>query len=120
MFEFNSSCSSAGVFAVAGRLVTFDAGRSTNLDSGRARPYCACSRCGWGLFGYIFSPTYHFSFSFSLSLEWMDVSVLFNRILVISGRWVGDGWLYAMEFCLKLRKCPPQTGLESGTAGLAG
>ena len=29
-------------------------GRSTNLDNGRARAYCACSRCGWGLFGYIF------------------------------------------------------------------
>ena len=29
-------------------------GRSTNLDNGRARAYCACSRSGWGLFGYIF------------------------------------------------------------------
>ena len=29
-------------------------GCSTNLDNGRARAYCACSRCGWGLFGYIF------------------------------------------------------------------
>ena len=26
MYEFNSSCSSAGVFAVAGRVVTFDVG----------------------------------------------------------------------------------------------
>ena len=24
----------------------------TNLDFNRARAYCACSRCGWGLFGH--------------------------------------------------------------------
>ena len=42
-------------------------GRPTNLDYSRARAYCACSRCGWGLFGHYFS---HLSllFSFSLSL----------------------------------------------------
>ena len=39
---------------------------------------------------------------------------------MISVRWVGDGWLYAMEFRLKLRKFQPQAGLESGTASLAG
>ena len=26
-------------------------GRPTYLDESRARTYCACSRCGWGLFG---------------------------------------------------------------------
>ena len=36
-------------------------GRPTNLDSSRARAYCACSRCGWGLFGHFFF-LYHFSF----------------------------------------------------------
>ena len=42
-------------------------GRSTNLDLSRARAFCACRRCGWGLFGHFFS---HLSFlsSFSLSL----------------------------------------------------
>ena len=42
-------------------------GRPTNLDWSRARAYCACSRCGWGLFGLFHS---HLSFlsSFSLSL----------------------------------------------------
>ena len=42
-------------------------GRPTNLDYSRARAYCACSRCGWELFGLFFS---HLSllFSFSLSL----------------------------------------------------
>ena len=24
-------------------------GRPTNLDNSRARAYCACSRCGWGV-----------------------------------------------------------------------
>ena len=39
-------------------------GRPTNLDY---KAYCACSRCGWGLFGHFFS---HLPplFSFSLSL----------------------------------------------------
>ena len=43
-------------------------GRPTDLDCSRARAYCACSRCGWGLFGHFFS---HLSllFSFSPSLE---------------------------------------------------
>ena len=36
-------------------------GRPTYLEWSRARAYCACSRCGWGLFG-IFSLVYHFSF----------------------------------------------------------
>ena len=29
--------------------------RPTNFDYSRARAYCACSRCGWGLFGHFFS-----------------------------------------------------------------
>ena len=42
-------------------------GRPTNVDYSRARAYCACGKCGWGLFGHFFS---HLSllFSFSLSL----------------------------------------------------
>ena len=39
-------------------------GRPTDLDYSRARAYCACSRCGGGLFGIFFS---HFS-PLSLSL----------------------------------------------------
>ena len=38
-------------------------GRSTNLDNGRARAYCACSRCVWD----------SFSFSFSLSRRLSDI-----------------------------------------------
>ena len=34
-------------------------GRPTSLDDSRARAYCACSRCGWGLFGH-FPPIYLF------------------------------------------------------------
>ena len=39
----------------------------TSLDDSRSRACCACSRCGWGLFGHFFSHLY-FPFSFSLSL----------------------------------------------------
>ena len=42
-------------------------GRPTNLGKSRARAYCNCSRCGWGLFGHFFSRL-SFLFSFSLSL----------------------------------------------------
>ena len=38
------------------------------LDDSRPRAYCACSRCGWGLFGHVFSPLPFLS-SFSLSWE---------------------------------------------------
>ena len=50
---------------VLGKLL--EPGRPTNLDYSRAGAYCACSRCGWGLFGHFFS---HLSllFPFSLSL----------------------------------------------------
>ena len=36
-------------------------GCPTYLNNGRAKAYCACSRCGWGLFGH-FSLIYLFSF----------------------------------------------------------
>ena len=42
-------------------------GRPTYLDFSRARAYCACSGCGWWLFGHFFSHLSLF-FSFSLSL----------------------------------------------------
>ena len=42
-------------------------GRPTSLDKSRARAYCACNRCGWGLFGHFYSRL-SFLFSFSLSL----------------------------------------------------
>ena len=44
-------------------------GRRTNLDNCRARAYCACSRCRWGLFGHFFS---HLSFPFPFSLSLGD------------------------------------------------
>ena len=40
-------------------------GRLTNLDESRTRAYCACSGCGWGLFGSLFSRLL-FLFFFSL------------------------------------------------------
>ena len=42
-------------------------GRPTNLDKSRARAYCSCSRCEWGLFGHFYSRL-SFLCSFSLSL----------------------------------------------------
>ena len=39
-------------------------GRPANLDNSRARAYCACSRCGWELFGDFYS---RLSFLFFLS-----------------------------------------------------
>ena len=41
--------------------------RPTNLENSRARDYCACSRCGRGLFVLFFS---RLSFFFSFSLFW--------------------------------------------------
>ena len=41
-------------------------GRPTNVGYSRARAYCACSRCGWGLFGRFFS---RLSFLFFLPLS---------------------------------------------------
>ena len=39
-------------------------GHPTYLDYNRARAYCACSRCGWELFGH-FTLVYHFSLLFA-------------------------------------------------------
>ena len=41
-------------------------GRPTYFDNSWVRAYCACSRCGWGLFGH-FSSHLSFLSSFSLS-----------------------------------------------------
>ena len=42
-------------------------GRPTSLDQSRARAYCTCNRCGWGLFGHFFCRlSLRFSFSHSL------------------------------------------------------
>ena len=70
--------------------------RSAYLENGRVRAYCACSRCVWGLFGYIFLSSFISLFFFPLSGVdgWVTcgLNLFFNRILVISGRWVGGGW----------------------------
>ena len=42
-------------------------GRPTFLDKSRAKAYCACNRCGRGLFGHFFAHlSFLFSFLFSL------------------------------------------------------
>ena len=47
-------------------------GRPSNFADSRARAYCACSGCGWGLFGNFY---FHLSFlsSFSLSLGYGQI-----------------------------------------------
>ena len=59
------SCRSMGGAKVLDKLP--GPGRPINLDYSRARAYCACNRCGWGVVWTFFS---HLSllFSFSLSL----------------------------------------------------
>ena len=51
-------------------------GRPTSLDDSRARAYCACSRCGWGLFGQFFS---RLSFLF-LPLSWRRSDIDGNTV----------------------------------------
>ena len=51
-------CGWSGGAMVLGKLSV--PGRPTNLDYCRARADCACSRCGWGLFGHFFL-IYNFS-----------------------------------------------------------
>ena len=46
--------------------------RPTNLDNSRARAYCACSRCGWGLFGHLIV-CLSFLLSFSLFRRRPDI-----------------------------------------------
>ena len=46
------------------------AGASYNLDYSRARAYCACSWCKWGLFGHFNS---HLSFFFLSPCLWKMV-----------------------------------------------
>ena len=55
----------SGGAMVLGKLPVL--GRPASLDKSRARVYCPCSRCGWGLFGHFFSRL-SFLFFFSLSL----------------------------------------------------
>ena len=42
-------------------------GRPISLENGRARAYCACSRCGWGQFGYFLLSPIIFVFLLPLS-----------------------------------------------------
>ena len=52
-------------------------GRPTNLDTGTARAFFACSSCELGLFGYFFSRLF-FLFSFSLWDGRMDDFTFFS------------------------------------------
>ena len=63
-------------------------GRPSNLADSRARAYCTCSGCGWGLFGH-FTLIYRFSlFGRRPDIDWMV------------------GWLFWV-------KCPFETVFQS-------
>ena len=56
-----------------------------------------------------------------IKMDDLQFDVLFNSILVKSGRWVGDNErLYAEEPNLSLKRSPPQVGLEPGTSRSTG
>ena len=50
----------SGGAMVLGKLSVL--GRPTTLVNSRARAYCACSRCGLGLFGHFFSRPFFLPF----------------------------------------------------------
>ena len=55
-------------------------GRPTYLDYSRARAYCACSRCGWGVVGTFFLYlSFLSSFSLSLGDGPMSTEILSQR-----------------------------------------
>ena len=59
--------------------LTFSTGAPYNLDDSRARAYCACSRCGWGMFRHFYSPL---SFPSSFPSFWETARyrlILFER-----------------------------------------
>ena len=47
--------------------------RPTNMVISRARDYCACSRCGWGLFGHLSLSSIISLFFFPLSGKRPDI-----------------------------------------------
>ena len=59
---------SAGGAMVLGKLPVPGRPTTCNLDNSMARAYCACSRCGWGLYGHFFSHLSSFPFSVSFCL----------------------------------------------------
>ena len=48
-------------------------GCPTNLDYSRARAYCACRRCEWGLFGHFFLASIISLFFLPFSGRWPDI-----------------------------------------------
>ena len=66
-------------------------GRPASLDDSRARAYCSCSRCRWGLFGHFFP----------------DLSILFSS----PSLW--ETAPYRLKYCLKGPLNPKQPTNQS-------
>ena len=61
--------------------VNFQCRGVLQLDYSRARAYCTCSRCGWGLFGHFYSHlSFLFSFSLSLGGGWSGGAMVLGKL----------------------------------------
>ena len=67
----------SGGAKVLGKLTVL--GRPTSLDDGRARAYCARSRCGWGFVWIFFLSSILFSVSLSLEDGPIETEILSQR-----------------------------------------
>ena len=54
--------------------VNFQCRGVLQFDYSRARAYCACSRCGWGLFGHFYSHLSFLLFGRRPDIDWNTVS----------------------------------------------
>ena len=77
-------------------------GRPTSLDDSRVRAYCACSRCGRGLFGHFLS---HLSFLFSFSLSTTNQPMSYRNFVPYSN------WHHSLKGSLGETSCVPVSGL---------
>ena len=106
-----ANCVGRRYLSVPGRPIT------CSLDNGRARAYCACSRCGRGKFGYFFC-------GLSFFLSGVDGCLDFTSFSIEFQLYQDDGWV--MDDCaqwksrLQSKRSRPQAVLEFGTTRSAG
>ena len=65
----------SGIAMVPGKLPV--PGYPNNFDYSRAMAYCACKRCGGGLFGHFY---FRLSFLFSVSLSLTDATIYTEKL----------------------------------------
>ena len=57
-------------------------GRPTSLDNSRARTYCACSRCGWGVVWTFFLSSIFSLFFLPVFRRWPDKTEILSQRVV--------------------------------------